>query len=88
MIRDTITESVLAEAQAAQNKYGDFASTHEALGVLLEEVEELRDAIRANSPEGAEMEAMQVAAVAYRLYWHLSTPELHVAFYRRSGLID
>lgn len=87
MIRDTITESVLAEAQAAQNKYGDFASTHEALGVLLEEVEELRDAIRANAPTSAALEAMQVAAVAYRLYWHLSAPETHRPFLQRSGMV-
>lgn len=86
MIRDTITEAVLWEAQAAQNKYGDFASAHEALGVLLEEVEELRDAIRANVRADAEKEAMQVAAVAYRLYWHLAAPNTHRPFIDRSGM--
>lgn len=86
MIRDTITESVLAEANAAQERYGDFTSTQEAMGVLLEEVEELRDAIRANSAEDARQEAMQVAAVAYRLYWHLAAPATHVQFFRRSGI--
>lgn len=87
MIRDTTTESMMAEAQAAQNKYGDFTSTHEALGVLLEEVEELRDAIRRNTREDAELEAMQVAAVAYRLYWHLASPSLHIKFIKRSGML-
>ena len=78
--------TMLDEAETAQDRYGDFASTHEALGVLLEEVEELRDAIRANAGTDAEKESMQVAAVAYRLYWHLATPIQHAEFYRRSGL--
>lgn len=86
MIRDPITAAVVDEAQAAQNKYGDFASAHEALGVLLEEVEELRDAIRDNARGCAEVEAMQVAAVAYRLYWHLAAPSTHAEFIRRSGM--
>lgn len=80
--------TMLDEAEDAQDRYGDFASTHEALGVLLEEVEELRDAIRANNADDATKEAMQVAAVAYRLYWHLATPSQRPLFYRRSGLID
>lgn len=83
-----ILRTISDEAEAAQDRYGDFASTHEALGVLLEEVEELRDAIRANNAEDAEREAMQVAAVAYRLYWHLATPNTRADFYRRSGMID
>lgn len=80
--------TILDEAETAQDRYGDFASTHEALGVLLEEVEELRDAIRDNHADDATKEAMQVAAVAYRLYWHLATPAQRPEFYRRSGLID
>ncbi len=33
---------------AAQDRYGPFASTHEALGVALEEWTELVDAVRSN----------------------------------------
>lgn len=60
------------EAARAQKKYGDFASMHEAYGVLAEEVAELFDAVRmgqAHPNRGAriEAEAIQVAAVALRI---------------------
>lgn len=57
-----------AEANAAQNRFGGFTSTHEALGVLLEEFDELRDAIRENHLPSIKKESKQLAAVAYRLY--------------------
>lgn len=55
------------EAQRARARYGDFTSTHEALGVLLEEFDELREAIHSNVLPAVSREAMQVAAVAARL---------------------
>ena len=58
---------IVAEADAAASRYGPFASTHEAYGVLTEEVAELLDAIRANALESVREEAIQVAAVAMRL---------------------
>jgi len=58
---------VLAEVFCAQDQYGDFKSTHEAYGVLAEEVAELLDAIRANNAEAIDIEATQVSAVALRL---------------------
>ena len=60
--------AVVEEAEKAAAKYGDFQSTHEALGVLTEEVRELEDAIRSNDLASVGREAMQVAAVALRLY--------------------
>lgn len=51
----------------AQSRYGDFASTHEALGVACEEWDELRDAIRANALGAVEHECMDLAAVLIRL---------------------
>lgn len=38
-----------ARIEKAYARYGEFASTHEALGVACEEWDELRDAIRANA---------------------------------------
>lgn len=71
--RAVTTRKVLAEAESAQNKYGDFASTHEGYGVLAEEVAELVDAIRSNDKKQVAHEAMQVSAVALRIamqrYW-------------------
>lgn len=63
----TLIERIEAEADRAQVRYGDFASTHEGYGVLAEEVAELFDAVRANALGSVEMEAIQVAAVALRI---------------------
>ncbi len=59
--------AVIGEAEEAQRRYGDFTSTHEAFGVLAEEVSELLDAIRLNDCASIRDEAMQVSAVALRL---------------------
>lgn len=42
-----ILSAIETRIAAAHARYGDFASTHEALGVAVEEWDELRDAIRA-----------------------------------------
>jgi NTP pyrophosphatase (non-canonical NTP hydrolase) len=78
----TLLDEVQAEASRAQARYGDFTSTHEALGVLTEEMAELLDAIRANALESIRAEAIQVAAVAMRLAVHC---RYHAAFAARSG---
>jgi NTP pyrophosphatase (non-canonical NTP hydrolase) len=62
----TLSKIEREQAKAA-GKYGAFTSTHEALGVLIEEYEELKDAIRANDLSAVAHEAVQVAAVAARL---------------------
>jgi NTP pyrophosphatase (non-canonical NTP hydrolase) len=67
-----MTESAIAkiigdEMNMANDRFGPFTSAHEALGVLTEEMRELEDAIRMNALESVRLEAMQVAAVAWRL---------------------
>lgn len=57
---------VLAEVTKATTRYGAFNSTHEAYGVLAEEVDELWDDIKANRTQHAAVEAVQVAAMAVR----------------------
>ncbi len=52
---------------AAQDRYGPFASTQEALGVALEEWTELVDAVRSNKLGAIEHEALDLAAVCIRL---------------------
>jgi NTP pyrophosphatase (non-canonical NTP hydrolase) len=52
---------------AADKRYGPFASTHEALGVALEEWDELREAVRANNLDAVRAEALDLAAVLIRL---------------------
>lgn len=51
----------------AQQRYGAFASTHEALGVALEEWDELRMAIQRNDLRSVRHESLDLAAVLIRL---------------------
>ena len=56
-----------AHMDRSQERYGDFASTHEALGVAIEEWTELIGAIQANKLESVRDEAIDLAAVLLRL---------------------
>lgn len=51
----------------ARKRYGDFASTHEALGVACEEWDELREAIKSNDMTEIAAECLDLAAVLIRL---------------------
>ena len=63
----SIINQVIEEAKEAKSRYGLFTSTHEAYGVLAEEVLELLEAIRSNDMDAIKLEAVQVSAVAMRL---------------------
>ena len=67
---ETALDEILSEAAKAQDIYGPFASAHEMLGVLEEEVDELRQHVftRQGSRDRHAMryEAIQVAAIALR----------------------
>jgi len=78
MQREQALIEITTEADVAQGRFGDFASMHEAYGVLAEEVDELFDAVKLPQPLGSdvglttrasmiEREAIQVAAVAMRI---------------------
>lgn len=49
------------------DRYGPFASTQEALGVCLEEWDELRAAIHANDLDAVQKECLDLAAPLLRL---------------------
>ena len=51
----------------ADARYGPFASTHEAMGVALEEWNELCLAIHMNNLDAVREEALDLAAVCIRL---------------------
>lgn len=53
--------------EQAQDRYGNFSSTHEAMGVALEEWDELRVALRTNDLGAIRAEAIDLAAVLVRL---------------------
>jgi hypothetical protein len=61
------------ELTRATHKFGPFHSAHEAYGVLLEEVDELWEAVRMKQsdtkrrPRAIREEAIQVAAMALRI---------------------
>jgi NTP pyrophosphatase (non-canonical NTP hydrolase) len=74
--------AVWHEAAQADERYGPFTSTHEALGVLSEEWDELREAIHANDFAAIEREAAQVASIAIRLAYQCRGSE--ASFRRRS----
>ena len=70
-------------ARNADELYGGFSSTHEAYGVIAEELAELLEAIQSNNLDRVRCEAIDVAAAATRLALQLDHPDL--AFIQRSG---
>lgn len=58
---------VITEANEAERRYGAPASSHESLGVLMEEIQELIEAVRGHDANAVTKEAIQVSAVALRL---------------------
>ena len=58
---------VNSHIERSQDRYGDFKSVHEAIGVALEEWDELRSAMHDNDLEDVRAEAIDLAAVLIRL---------------------
>lgn len=63
---DAALALVRVELIRATSRFGPFASTHEGYAVILEELDEMWDEIKANRPDAACREAVQVAAMATR----------------------
>jgi len=66
---NNIALSAIHEAERAKKKYNrNFASNHEAYGVILEELDELWDEIKKKNPDKEKMrtEATQTAAMLLR----------------------
>lgn len=61
-----------ARMDCAEVRYGPFSSTHEALGVAMEEWDELRMAIHANELSAVRSECLDLAAVLIRLHDQLA----------------
>ena len=67
MDRESAVKEIIKEYWRAKEKFGGFASAHEGYAVLLEEVDELWDEIKANgSNDNLKKEAIQVAAMGLR----------------------
>ena len=63
----SIVDEVVAEYRRAVEKFPPYHSDREGFDILDEEVQELKQAIRHETPQQARAEAIQVAAVAIRL---------------------
>jgi len=68
-----MTPEIERRIESAESRYGKFSSTHEALGVALEEWDELREAIKSNQLSDIESECLDLAAVLIRLARQIST---------------
>lgn len=64
---DQCIAAIRQRIDAADKRYGPFASTHEALGVATEEWFEFVDAVRSNDLGQVEHEALDLAAALIRL---------------------
>ena len=73
MTIDEIDAALYARIKAADDRYGPFASTHEALGVIIEEFDELREAIRSNDLDRVQQECLDMAAPLIRLAMSINT---------------
>ena len=84
MNAEEIADRINEEKTVAHVMYGPFTSAHEGYGVLAEEVAELLDAIHSNTDVVVQIEACQVAAVAWRLAESLT--DENEATLKRSGM--
>lgn len=67
MIDAIIVQALERRIGKAQLRYGPIASTHEGMGVALEEWHELIDAVRANDLAQVQSECLDLAAVLIRM---------------------
>jgi len=68
-------EALQRRIEYAEARFGPFASTHEALGVLDEEFTELRESVHLNDLVACRHEALDIAAAAIRLADALLDPD-------------
>ena len=77
-----IIEKIIEESKNSRDHYGPFNSTHEAYGVLMEEVEEFWHEVKTKDPDqkwkASRMisELIQVSSIAHRLAEELQKNEV------------
>jgi len=86
VIDPTILKTVERRVQSARDIYGDLSSSHEALGVAMEEFQELIEAIHKNDIRNVRREASDLAAICLRLAEACALPS--DAFAKRSGFME
>lgn len=83
MIASKTLNALWARIGDADERYGDFASTHEALGVSAEEWVEFCGAVQSNDKAAIQHEALDLAAALIRLHDQLDRGG---SILKRSGL--
>ena len=86
MIDPAILKTVERRIDSARDIYGDLSSSHEALGVAMEELQELIEAIHDNDIGNVRREACDLAAICLRLAEACASPS--EAFAKRSGFVE
>mgnify|MGYP000567815917 CR=1 FL=1 len=76
MIKESVYLELIRRIESAEVRYGAFVSTHEALGVALEEWNELQEAVWANGMDQIRDEALDLAAVCLRLADQIGNAQL------------
>ena len=64
---DATKDGIYFRIRHAEERFGPIVSTHEALGVALEEFSELQEQIHANNSLVVRAEALDLAAIMIRL---------------------
>lgn len=77
-----ITDALNRRINAADKRYGPFASVHEGMGVALEEWHELIEAVHSNQGRDIQREALDLCAALMRLCRDVGNVNTH----QRSGL--
>jgi NTP pyrophosphatase (non-canonical NTP hydrolase) len=84
MTPDTF-ETIVQRMRNDDKIFGDFTSTHEALGVAMEEWQEFLQAVRSNDQYEVQAEALDLVVVLLRLYEQLDSSE---TLRQRSGMFE
>lgn len=67
------SKEILRRIDHANKRYGPLRSSHEGLGVALEEWNELQDAVKSNVPSDIAWECLDLAAVLIRMAEQITT---------------
>lgn len=84
MHEQMIFEELLRRMKRDDGLFGEFASTHEAMGVAMEEWDEFRQAVRSNDVDEVQNECLDLIVVLLRLHKQLDDSE---ALLKRSGML-
>lgn len=81
-----ISDQILSYAQKISDEHNGFHSSHEAWGVIDEEIREFKDSLQQNDLEASVEEAKQVAACCL-VYCALFSPKLPKNKFKKNDIV-